>query len=422
MDRQTITDAYQRGRDAGTMFGKGLDELIKNSADFLLREYPLTAGMDLTQEVLKLDRERLASPPDPTKFPETRGLPEAVEAERRGFREATGANDFQVAYFYSWSFFYSRRINTRYVGVNPPKGECSAAYIADSAEGGPLYGRNWDVSPNAWARGFIEPPREGAADDRKMFMKGVSCSVFLDDEPDELFPVDVFSLMPKDCKKVGDAVEFLTRYRDFWGPGNQILVDADHESVAIEKANCRMGVRPSKNGASAVGAVSFLVPEMRAFKEERGRLSIARRGWTIDNAPDWKYWKGADERYERLLTLVDRITGKPTLQDLAEVMTDHAVPYPARVCLAGESDLGNPEDREWTMCSHTEVLEGPNRRIHFYAVEGNKPCYEMPPYLIPGKGVEIKPEWKVGTRALPPTAKSPRPRIHAEYPAIRMML
>src|SRR5262249_16340019 len=100
----------------------------------------------------------------------------------------------------------------------------------------------------------------------------------------------------------------------------------------------------------------------------------------------------------------------------------HAVPYPARVCIAGESPLGKPHEVEWTMCSHSEVLEGPNRRILFYTVEGDKPCYETPPYLVPGEAVELKHEWKKNTRPLPPVAKHPRPRVHMEYPALRMML
>jgi hypothetical protein len=420
-----LTEAYERGLAAGKTFGRNLAIQIADSVDFMRSSYPLTAGLDLAEEVYKLDCQRLEAVPDATRFPETRGIADIVRTERQAFREGSGATDAEIAYYYSWTFYYSRRVNTRYIGIAPARNECSAAYLPDSAEGGPLYGRNWDVLPNAWAKSYIEPPREGADGKKRMFVKGVSCSVFLDEEPEELFPVDPFALMPEDCKKVADGVEFLSRYRDFWGPMNCIMVDEDHDSVAIEKANCRMGVRKAdSNGASAVGAVSFMVPEMREYKRERGLASIAKRGWTVDEAPDWKYWQGADLRYERLLKLAGQLDPRTArLEDMARVMTDHAVPYPARVCLAGEGELGaGPHEREWTLCSHSEVLEGPNRRIHFFTSEDGKPCYETPPYLVPGVGVEVKPEWKAGTRPLPPMAKNPRPRIHAEYPAVRMML
>lgn len=74
------------------------------------------------------------------------------------------------------------------------------------------------------------------------------------------------------------------------------------------------------------------------------------------------------------------------------------------------------------MVSHSEVLEGPNRRILFYTVEDNQPCWATPPYLVLGHRVEMKPEWQANTRPIPAIANHPRPRIHMEYPHIRMMV
>jgi hypothetical protein len=424
----TLSEAYARGRELGERSRtENLKQRVADSIEFARNNYPAAAHLDFAAEVVKLDRERMQNPPDPVKYPETRGWPDQLREERRGFQEGSGCSELELAVQYTWHFFYSRRLNTRYIGkVAPRDCECSAAFIRDSREGGPLYGRNWDVTLNEWALSYIEPPREGSDGRRVMWMKGVSCSVMMDDEPTDIFPVDPFALMPKDCRTVKAAVEFLDRYRDFWGPTNSILIDAQHDSVAIEKANCRMGVRPATNGTSAVGACSFLVPEMKAFKEERDRLSIKKRGWTTENAPDWRYWKGADARYTRLLKLVAEAgrRGNAELWDMANIMTDHAVPFPDRVCLAGET-LPTPNGTvggEWTGCSHSEVLEGPNRRILFFAVEDRKPCYATPPYLVPGPGIQMKPEWKANTRPLPPVAKNPRPRIHCEYPAVRMML
>lgn len=259
-----------------------------------------------------------------------------------------------------------------------------------------------------------------------MFIKGVSASIFLDDEPEELFPVDPFLLLPTECSgDVSAAVDFLYRYRDFWGPGNHILIDTQLNSVAIEKANVRMGVRSAVNGASAVTALSYQTPELKEYKLERDLLSIQKRGWTTENAPDWIYWRGADARYLRLLSLVEEASKHPaTLQEMAAIVTDHAVPYPACVCLAGQTCVPGVtvEQAEWTAVSHSEVLEGPHRRMLFYVAEDGKACYNSPPYLVPGQGVNLKAEWQVGTRPLPAAAHHPRPRIHADHPNIRVML
>ena len=86
-------------------------------------------------------------------------------------------------------------------------------------------------------------------------------------------------------------------------------------------------------------------------------------------------------------------------------MTDRAAPFPDCICLAGEkshrSDSDDPNWRNWTLVSQASVLEGPHRRTLFWRVEGNTPCYENPPFLIPGKGVKVKSEWKKGTRPVP---------------------
>jgi hypothetical protein len=424
---QTRSEAYARGVASGKM-ALELDLLAQIESDIegMHSAYPLTAELDILQEVYRLDCERVANPPDSYKYPETKGLADLVWEERRGFQDTTGCSDMQMAFHYSSYYYYSRRINTRYIGTRQPMAECSAAFLPNSTEGGPLYGRNWDILLNEWARRLMEPPREAADGSRVLWTKGVSCSVMLDDEPDEIFPVDPFELMPADCTgSARAAAEFLYRYRDFWGPTNCIVVDTNHDSVAIEKANVRMGIRPSVNGASAVTALAFLDPEMKAFKLDRDKASIARRGWTLDEAPDWKYWRGCDQRYERLVSLVNAASERPaSLQDMADIMTDHAVPYPARVCIAGQSCIEGfgPDQTEWTGVSHSEVLEGPNRRILFYTVEDNKPCYDTPPYLVLGEGVEMKPEWQANARPLPAVAKTPRPRVHMEYPNVRMML
>lgn len=417
--------AYARGLAAGKMaMQTSLDLYMASFGDFFKLNYPAAAHLDLLQEILALDRERLASPPDPYKYPETKGLPDVVREERRGFRDATGYGEMETAFHYSWHFYITRRIQTRYIGVAPPASECSAAYIRNSTEGGPLYGRNWDTGLNEWTYRLLEPPREAADGKRVMWAKGVSFSIFLDEEPEELFPVDPWALLPTDCTAhVEDAVEFLTRYRDFWGPVNLILVDTHHDAVAIEKANVRLGVRHADDGAAAVSALACLHPAMKAYKEERDRLSIERRGWTTDEALDWKVWRGKDARYARLDALVAAASRRgASLQDMADIMTDHELPWPARVAEAGHSFQNlPPEQGEWTSCSHSEVLEGPNRRMLFYRVEDLTPCYARPPFLIPGVGVTIRPEWLPDTRPLPPPAGPPRPLHQEEYPNVRMM-
>ena len=395
-----LTEAYERGLAAGKTAKPQLKQWMEFTARWAKQQYPASAHLDYWDECAKLDQERMERPPSLTEFPETKGLPDLLRAERKGFLEGCGGGPRELGYQFTWFFYCSRRLNTRYVGVGQRANHCTAVYLRDSREGGPLTGNNTDDIRRPGLEN-IQPPKEGPDGQRRRVLGGVSSAVLCDEEPVEIFPVNVWGIMPPECKKTKDIVAFLQRYNEFWGPQNGLIVDEDQTGVAFEKSNCRLGVRWSDDGTAAVTACSYLIPEMRKFKEERGRLSLKSRGWTED-CPDWVYWKGCDARYERLLKLVKETNARgATLADLADIMTDHAVPFPERICLAGERGHRDDQDFNWTLQSQVSVLEGPNRRTLFWRVEGNTPCYENPPFLIPGKGVKVKPEWKKGTRPLP---------------------
>ncbi|HVF09792.1 MAG TPA: hypothetical protein VNA16_03270, partial [Abditibacteriaceae bacterium] len=393
-------DGYRRGLAAGKAVGDRVGPAwTENLMEWARTAYPASTHLDYWDEVLKLDRERMESVPSAARYPELQGLPDELRAERQGFMEGCGGGPREVAFHYTWFYFISRRLNTRYVGFNQRANHCTAVYIRDSKEGGPLQGRNLDDVRRPPALEKLDPPRRGPDGKRRLITGGVSSAVLCDEEPTEIFPVDPWQIMPADCKQVGDIVDFLTRYVEFWGPQNGIIVDEEQNAVAFEKSNCRLGVRRSTDGTAAVTACSYLIPEMKKFKAERSRLSLKLRGWD-ETSPDWVYWTGCDARYERLLKLTAEANQRgATLEDMANIVTDHAVPFPERICLAGERSHRDDADVNWTLISSASVLEGPHRRTLFYRVEGSTPCYNSPPFLVPGPGVEMKREWKKGTRS-----------------------
>lgn len=399
MSTRTVSDAYNHGLAQGRQARPKITQWMEATERWARISYPASSHLDYWEECAKFDRERMQCAPSTTKFPETKGLPDLLTAERKGFVDGCGCGPRELAFHYTWFFYCSRRLNTRYVGKSLRANHCTAVYIRDTKEGGPLYGRNLDDIRRPGLEDF-QPPRKGPDGKRRRQVDGVSSAVLCDEEPSEVFPVHVWDIMPEDCKKVKDMVAFLQRYNEFWGPQNGFIVDEEQNSVAYEKSNCRMGVRWSEDGTSAVTACSYLIPEMKAFKEERSRLSLTLRGWDETSA-DWLYWKGCDARYERLLKLTKEANAKgATLEDMAAIVTDRAVPFPDCVCLAGEKVLPTDELTNWTLTSQASVIEGPNRRSLFWRVEGDTPCFENPPFLIPGEGVTTKPGWKKGTRPI----------------------
>jgi len=399
-----MTTAYERGLMSGRRALGLLRKRMESTFQSWRETCPASAHLDYARELLALDRHRMESVPSLARFPETKGWADYVCAERKGFREASCCGDLELAFHFNHWFFTWQRLYTRYVSTNIGTANCTAVFIRESKEGGPLYGRNWDVTNTPGLD--LNPPRRGPTGVRRLWNKGVSCATMCDEEATNTFPINAWEVMPADCRKLPDVVEFLERYVDFWMPHNGIIVDEDLACVAYEKTNCRVGWRYSNNGTAAVTACARIIPEIKTHHVACHRRSLTLRRMD-ESSPDWKYWTGAEARYHRLLALVASAAKKgPTLDDLAAIMTDHAVPYPARVCISGQvchPDL--PQNSgEWTMRSRSVVLEGPNRRTLFWRVEGDKACYENPPFLIPGEGVEVKPAWKKGTRALPPAS------------------
>lgn len=402
MKIRTVSQAYEKGRAEGAEAKKLPRTEIEKTLAQTRAEFPLSHALDYAKELVALDQLRVESVPSLARFPETKGQPDFVAAQRKGFLEASGGGPLEMAFHYSWRFFMTRRLQTRYIGRRAPRGECTAVFIPNSKEGGPLFGRNWD-EPNRPLPWFMQVPTQGPDHKQRLFVKGVSSGTMCDEEPADIFPVNPFHILPDDCLHVKDIVDFLTRYVDFWDPHNGIIVDQENRTVAYEKLNCRVGWRWSEDGTAAVTACAVVIPEIKEFRDKIHRKSLELRGMD-EHGPDWHYWSGCEARYNRLLKLVaDANRNGATIWDMANIVTDHAVPYPARVCISGQAchpDLKGLAT-EWTMTSRAMVLSGPNRRVLYFRVEGQQACFENPPFLVLGRGVKLKPEWLKGTRSDP---------------------
>jgi hypothetical protein len=397
----TPQQAYADGRAAAeriTAAGR-----VDPTNDFLWARtaYQGAEDLDLAGELISFARERMASEPDLTRYPECRGLRDVVEAERKGFASVI-QDPLVQAYHFDWYWFVSRRLNTRFVGKTPPPAHCTDFWFADTREGGPIHGSNRDDVLFRYKRGFASAPTKGAPDEtfpppgRITGIGGVSAAVLCDEEPECLFPVNLDWVMPAGVTDIREHVGYLERYREFWGPGNQILVDPQMNFVCVEKANVRMGVRYS-TGCAAITACAYLTPGMNAFKKERDLLSFKARGWGRDN-PDAAYWAGAERRYRRLLDLVRAEQDRgATLIGAAEIALDHAVPFPDRICIAGEKGHPDEQMQNWTLQSFARCVSGPNRRMLYWLIdpEDPKPVYTTKCCVIPGLGLESRrAEWE----------------------------
>lgn len=299
---------------AGFEEGRANADHKRQMADYVLAgleaKMPGTSRDEICALLTKSNADRLNAVPDLTRYPELRGMRELIEAEQRGIREGAKLDDLQAAVLVDGHFFLHTVIDR---GKWTPKARCSVVFIPES-DHGPLFGANLDSGPD-------EPygAPDWPAGSEHLVMGGVSSGVYLDEESPEIFPAPVFRLVERYCRTTDEAVEMLTRYNHFWGPGNFLVADRNRRTAMIEKTAARIGVRWSPDGFGFVTAMTAEDPEMNAYLADRRKASLVSRGLT-DPCGDTRYWELQDQRRVLMNRLIDEARRDPSLESVRTML------------------------------------------------------------------------------------------------------
>jgi hypothetical protein len=377
----TPEQAYARGYNA-TDYGycaAGLKAHIESMFPAWRREFPKAAHLDFAKEIVIHWQSRMDAKLNPAKFPEAVGLQDLVRAEYQGYLDGHQQDKVRAAYWFNWSYFLTKVLSTKYFGFTPDQmgkmdcyetalaAECTALWFEDTPDG-PVNGKNLDTNPGSQVMDCRIPYYVS----NKIPITGVrmtgtaSASLVYDEMPDEIFPVKIEDITPNDIKTVETFVEFRQRYAQFCGPGNTIWVDSTGKSVAIEQSNCRMGHRYSENGVSAVTALAYQDPAMKAFKLKQDLQSLKLRGWTT-HCPDWVYWDRCILRYDRLMQLVKQHTQTGLgLRAAAQILLDPLGPPSGRISLAGNEFWPGLGKTNYTCYTWVSVPFGNTARTYWW--------------------------------------------------------
>lgn len=418
-----MTMPVELGRERGLKMAEGVKpgvflEGMRQAFGHIRSAYPSAADLDIENDVRQFDAERLASRPDAGRFPELRGHEDRLSAERRAFREATGLGEAAAAFQFSWGFYVTRRLGSRHLcryDLLPPvllEHGCTNVFFPHGAEGVTISDNRDDVMVPAYVDKIPGYRAEGLLTMPVNWIQGgVSSSIVMDDEPACLFPASPFEygdLVPPEARQdIRVTIEFLTRFNEFFGASNMIFCDASLRAFAMEKTNTMIAWRAAgPHGEVAVTACAYLDEAINAFKQKKLAKVVALRGETPETCPDYQYDAGSRLRYRRLVDLAAREAARPggaTLWGALEVVADQAVPFPARVCLAGEKAIPEKEpNANWTLLQHAAVMTGPRRRCLYRSVQDllhPRPIYTFKPKLALAPGVAMAPEWEADIAA-----------------------
>jgi hypothetical protein len=407
----TKDQAYARGYNA-TQLGysaKGIKADIASMFPAWHREYPKAAGLDFTHEIVKNWQERMNARLDVAKYPETAGLQDIVQAEYQGYLDGHGQDKVRAAFWFNWSFYMTKILSTNYFGFTPdmmgkldiyetrPAAECTAIWFEDTPDG-PINGKNMDTRPGSQVFDYRIPGYvSNKTPIETVRMTGTaSATVLYDEMPDEIFPVKLEDILPKDIKTVEAFVAFRNRYKQFCGPGNSVWVDSRGKSVVIEQSNCRMGCRYAENGVSCTTGLAYQDPAMKAFKLERDLASLKARGWTT-HCPDWAYWATCIKRYDRLMAIT-RQHAKSGLgvKACAQILLDPHGPVPGRISATGEEFWPAMGQTIHTCYSWVSVPFGDTARIYWWKLpdQPTSPIWMQEPQQVLLEGVPMKESYK----------------------------
>jgi len=418
--QEPTVNQYDKGLARGTKAAQGVDitdftKSITDAFESTRQLFPTAADIDFAAAIADFDADRLADEPDLARFPELKGHIDLLRGEREGFQEVTGLDEAAVAFKFSWGFYISRRITSqhlaRYDLLKPPT-MCTNIFFPHGADGVTIADNRDDVPVPAYVDLIPKHrPDHLLTRDAPHWIQGaVSSGVLLDDEPKCIFPANPvdYDLVPDEClNNIDDLVAFMTRYCDFWNSHNGIWVDRQLNAVAFEKTNCLLAIRkPTVNGAVAVTACAYLDDKLHAHQMGRTRHAIGLKGETEATSVDLNYHLGSRKRYRRLVDLTNREAARPggaTLWGALGVVADRSVPFPDRVCLAGEKAFPDREpNANWSLTQHAAVITGPRKRCLYRSVQdlrNPKPVYDFVPNLMLGPGVTMQPAWQADITA-----------------------
>lgn len=292
-------------------------------------------------------RESLQRVPSVAKYPESKPWVEyriALDAE---LQKASGLSDIQLAVFRCLDAF------TRYRGfmrAKPAQSEkCRIAYLPDS-DRGEMHIKNVDDPPTFWKP---SPPLEPEKYERpKMSIDGVGSGMHIDDEPEEIFPLDARNMVFHYADDTPGAVEFLTRYCPFWSGQNVVIEDDQKRSVAIEKcsANFIEVFEPGPTGRSHCSGMATRDPNSPQGKYQRAKRQqfLERFDLPVDGS-DASFWAACDKAEQMLADCVANL-GEPASFD--KLVTTFTTAWPDGLRKTGA--LFHPDQAlpEYTLYAH----------------------------------------------------------------------
>lgn len=362
----TIPDALARARAEAAHIQSDPGQYLDGPVDRVLLDTPFLEREALLSGVETFHRERMAKIPSLTEYPEAAPWVEHMLTRDRELQALTGISDRQLAAYRSLGDYLTFRGNASAQPITSEK--CRIIYLPET-DRGEFHIKNVDDPITFWKPTTHKPEHPPKV--TGLTWDGVGSGMHMDDEPEEIFPLPYREMVRAHCDDVPGAVEFLTRYSNFWGGQNIVLYDAQKRNVAIEKSSYNFieVFEPGENGGSHCSGMAC-----RDLNSPQGRYQTAQRQKYLEtfNLPqdggDMTFWKACDRAEQMLGNLMK----KPNL-NVDEIFELFTTPWPNGLNKTGQKLHPQQAMGEYTLVTLVELFDQKQFIRWQRDVEGNYP-------------------------------------------------
>jgi|GEM_PF-435630 len=307
-----------------------------------LRDAPHVGRKELLAELLRYHRDSRERVPSFQQYPEAKFWVDYTLTLEKELQRMAGLSEEELAIVKSLGAYLTFR-GFRRAGLKPGPSrqteKCRIAFLVDSDEG-PMTVKNvddplasdWHPMPPLPTS---LPASEFFWDQVNWVADGVGSGLHIDDEPEQLFPLPVFTMCGQHAETTREVVDFLRRYSQFWGGGNVVVYDKSFDVVAIEKTS-RNFFQPYEltNGQTHVSGMACRDPNSPQGKYQRARRDEYRLLYGLpEDGPDQTFWRVCDRQEQSLARGLNGLGKPPCAADLIKLFR---TPYPDGLCKTGK--------------------------------------------------------------------------------------
>jgi hypothetical protein len=353
---------------------KGRAQFVDGPLERALADTPYVDRNTLLAGLDAFHVERMEKVPSFTTYPEAKPWVEHVLAVEKALR-ANGLATRDLAVTQSLGHYLAFR---GYIAAQPITSEKCRVAFDPNTDQGVLHIKNVDDPDTYWKPSEPMAATAPWVEPKEKFLvwDGVGSGMHIDDEPEEIFPISAREMYRHYVDDVPSVVEFLTRYKVFWGGQNVVIHDAKHRSVAIEKAsyNHIEVFYPDSTGRSWCSGMATRDPN-----SPQGKYHRAKRNQYLElfnqpkDGPDQTFWNVCDAGEKKLGDLMR----KPGQLKIDEVFELYTTPFPKGLNKTGTLFHPKQSYGEYTLTTWATVST-PTKVTRYRWQRGAKPEVKYP--------------------------------------------